>query len=197
VTPVEYSDPTTAASDLSFTGVSFVITPIDAAGNPISGPLSEAMVITLTGVSDVQSAVVYFYDTNTSQWIEANSTCSDTCQCPPTVVDVANQTITTAVCHLTQFALFQAVAPSSTSGSSSSTSSNTTLIIEIVVPVGAVVIIAIIILVAVLRSKRSGNTSPSANSIEMGARSKPKTQTSPPTQSTINNNFNNSDTLKH
>jgi hypothetical protein len=197
VTPVDYSDPTTAASNLEFKGVSFFITVLNSAQNPISGALAQAIVITLTGVSVEESDVVYFYDVDADEWVEANSTCSESCPCPQTVIDVDSQTITTATCHLTQFALFQAVAPSSTSGSgSSSSSSNTTLIIEIVVPVGAVVIIAIIIIVAVLRSKRSRNTSPSANSIEMGTKSKPKTQTSPPTQSTVNN-CNNSDTLKH
>ena len=92
---------------------------------------------------DESTLLIHYYDTDSGTWINAATSCSPVSSY---VRDMVNNTLTVAICHLTEFGMFGASTPTAISmqGNSAETGHPSTIIWLSIVLVSALMTLRVI-----------------------------------------------------
>jgi len=111
-----YQDPSLVTPNgLTYFGVSFFVTPLDNTHTEIQGlVIPTPIIMWITSNTLKTSALLFFFNTVDGKWEDSSATCTGA----NFFLSNTGGTLNLNVCHFTQYAVYQALA-SSTSGSAS------------------------------------------------------------------------------
>jgi len=130
-----YEDPTIVSPNgLTYFGVSFFVTPLDALQQPIRGlQVTTPVIMSVTSNTLKTSALLYYFNTLDGNWEDTSATCTGL----DFFLSNSGGTMVLNVCHFTQYAVYQAgssTASASTGASAASTTHKTSTATGIIAP---------------------------------------------------------------